>query len=145
VEKVQFAEQAGLETSFVTQFAFDSSPIIEWVRGLRARGIRNGIHVGLAGPARFSTLLQYAARCGVGPSIRALSSRASSFGRLLSESGPESLVCELAQARSGGLEIDGIHLFSFGGLARTCRWIQAVGQGRFTLDDAQGFVIDEKA
>jgi methylenetetrahydrofolate reductase (NADPH) len=144
-ERVQCAERAGLEACFVTQFAFDSSPIIEWVRGLRARGIRNGVRVGLAGPAKFSTLLQYAARCGVGPSIRALSSRASSFGRLLSESGPESLVSELAQARSGGLEIDGIHLFSFGGLARTCRWLHAVGHGRFTLDDDQGFIIDQKA
>jgi methylenetetrahydrofolate reductase (NADPH) len=143
-EKVGYAAQAGFSTGFVTQFAFDSQPIIEWIRGLRARGIRNGVRVGLAGPARLSTLLQYAARCGVGPSMRAFSSRAASFGRLLSDrGGPESLVRELSKARGEGVEIEGIHLFSFGGLVRTCRWIQAVGQGRFTLDDAHGFVVEE--
>jgi len=144
-EKVRYAEERGFEASFITQFTFDSAPIIEWVRGLRARGISNGVRVGLAGPARLSTLLKYAMHCGVGPSIRALSSRTASFGRLLGDRGPEALVGELARARGQGLDIEGIHLFSFGGLLRTCRWIHAVGQGRFRLDDAQGFVVDETA
>ena len=142
-EKIRYAEERGFEAGFITQFTFDSSPIIEWVRGLRARGISNGVRLGLAGPARLSTLLKYAVHCGVGPSIRALSSRRASFGRLLGDRGPEALVCELARARSEGLDIEGIHLFSFGGLLRTCRWVQAVGQGRFTLDDAHGFIVGE--
>ncbi len=143
LEKVRLAEEAGLKLSFVTQFAFDAGPIEQWTRDLRARGVRNAIYIGLAGPARLSTLLQYALRCGVGPSIRALGGRAASFGRLLGERGPEALVRELARARNGGLEIDGIHLFSFGGLARTCRWIRAVQDGRFTPDEAHGFALVE--
>jgi methylenetetrahydrofolate reductase (NADPH) len=142
VEKVQLAREAGLKLDFVTQFAFDAAPILEWTRGLRARGVRNAVHVGLAGPARLATLVQYALRCGVGPSVKALSGRAASFGRLLGDRGPESLVRELARARENGLEIDGIHLFSFGGLARTCRWIRAVEQGSLAPDDTQGFIVE---
>ena len=142
LEKVRLAEDAGLELSFVTQFAFDAAPIVQWVRELRARGIANAIHIGLAGPARLSTLVQYALRCGVGPSVRALSGRAASFGRLLGERGPEALVRELARAREAGLPIDGIHLFSFGGLTRTCRWIRTVEEGRFSLDETHGFALE---
>lgn len=142
IDKVRLAEDAGLELGFVTQFTFDAAPILQWALDLRARGIRNPIHVGLAGPARLSTLVQYALRCGVGPSVRALSGRAASFGKLLGEKGPEALVRELARARDTGLEIDGIHLFSFGGLVRTCRWIRTVEEGRFTLDEAQGFALE---
>ena len=142
IEKVRLAEDAGLELGFVTQFGFDAAPILHWARDLRARGIRNAIHVGLAGPARLATLVQYALRCGVGPSVRALSGRAASFGKLLGERGPEALVRELARARDAGLAIDGIHLFSSGGLVRTCRWIRTVEEGRFTLDEAQGFALE---
>lgn len=142
LDKVQLAQEAGIELSFVTQFAFDAAPILQWARDLRARGIRHPIHIGLAGPARLATLVQYALRCGVGPSVRALTGRGANFGRLLGERGPEALVRELAGARESGLAIDGIHLFSFGGLARTCKWIRAVEEGHFSSDSAQGFTVE---
>jgi methylenetetrahydrofolate reductase (NADPH) len=142
VDKARLAADAGLELGFVTQFAFEAEPIVRWTRDLRARGLRNPVHIGLAGPARLTTLVQYALRCGVGPSVRALSGRAASFGRLLGQQGPEALVRELARTREAGFEIDGIHLFSFGGLARTCRWIRAVEDGRFAPDETQGLTVE---
>jgi methylenetetrahydrofolate reductase (NADPH) len=142
LDKARLAQEAGFELGFVTQFAFDAAPLVQWTRELRARGLHNPIHIGLAGPARLSTLLQYALRCGVGPSVKALSGRAASFGRLLGERGPEALVRELAREREAGLAIDGVHFFSFGGIVRTCRWIRAVEEGRFGADDAQGFTLE---
>lgn len=141
IDKAHLAAEAGIGLGFVTQFAFDADPIVQWTRNLRARGLRNPVHIGLAGPARLTTLVQYALRCGVGPSVKALSGRAASFGRLLGQHGPEALVRELARARESGLEIDGIHLFSFGGLARTCRWIRAVEDGSFSPDETLGFTV----
>jgi len=145
LEKIACAERAGLDAGFVTQFAFDSAPIVEWASELRVRGVRNAIRIGLAGPARLPTLLQYALRCGIGPSIRALTGHGAALGRLLGERGPEDVVRDLARARNEGLEIEGIHLFCFGGLLRTCRWIRDVAEGRFTLDEAHGFTVDEPA
>jgi methylenetetrahydrofolate reductase (NADPH) len=80
------------------------------------------VHVGLAGPAKLPTLLKYAVSCGVGNSLRALR-RNTSFGKLLTESGPEPILTALAQARP---PIAHLHLFPFGGIKRTAEWINAL-------------------
>jgi len=142
LQKYRHAKEAGLDLTFVTQFAFDSQPILRWASQLRASGIDSPVRAGLAGPAKLTTLLKYAVRCGVGASLRALGERASGFGRLMSEDGPEQLVRELANAE-GRVALASIHLFSFGGLLRTCRWLCAVREGRFALDDGGSFRVVE--
>jgi methylenetetrahydrofolate reductase (NADPH) len=140
--KAELANQLGIELTFVTQFLFESAPIIDWCHQLRGRGVHGMITIGLAGPAKLTTLLNYAMRCGVGPSIRAIGSRGSALTRLIGERGPERIVRDLARAYlAGDLDIDGLHLYSFGGLMRTCRWFRAVADGRFDLDDDGGFSL----
>ncbi len=140
--KAQLARQLGIEITFVTQFLFESAPIIDWCQQLRTRGVPGMITIGLAGPAKLTTLLNFAMRCGVGPSIRAIGTRGSALTKLIGERGPERIVRELARAyQSGELVIDGLHLYSFGGLVRTCRWFNAVADGRFELDDDGGFSL----
>jgi methylenetetrahydrofolate reductase (NADPH) len=140
--KAQLAQRLGIELTFVTQFLFESAPVIDWCQQLRVRGVPGMITIGLAGPAKLTTLLNYAMRCGVGPSIRAIGTRGSALTRLIGERGPERIVRDLARAYlSGELVIDGLHLYSFGGLVRTCRWFRAVADGRFDLDDDGGFSL----
>lgn len=140
--KVEAARQAGLEISFLTQFCFSAAPIIAWVEQLRARGIRTPVVAGLAGPARVTTLLRYAMICGVGPSLRALSTRTDSITQLASARGPEPVIRALARAGlSGAVDLAGIHLFSFGGLMRTCAWIDAAARGQFRLADDTFHVV----
>jgi methylenetetrahydrofolate reductase (NADPH) len=70
--------------------------------------------------------MKYALRCGVGNSVRALGLRGTAIARLLTESTPERVIADLAAA--GGqdeLGIDGLHLFNFGGFARTADWARA--------------------
>ena len=141
-DKVAFAGAHGIDLAFLTQFFFDSAPFLAWARQLRARGVRARLVAGLAGPARLTTLFKYALRCGVGPSIRALGARPASFARLAAERGPESIVRALARAQdTAAIEPLGIHLFSFGGLARTSAWLRAIADGAFTLDDVAGFRV----
>ena len=141
--KVLFAAQRELELSFLTQFLFDAAPFLVWARGLRADGVRSRLIVGVTGPAKLSTLVRYAIRCGVGASIRALTANPAAFAKLVGERGPEQIVRAVAAAGIAG-EIDnyGIHLFSFGGLARTCKWMRAVADGRFVLDEEGGFRVE---
>ena len=140
--KVQYAAQHGLELAFLTQFLFDAAPFLTWARGLRADGVTSRLIVGCAGPAKLSTLVKYAIRCGVGASIRTLTAHPSAFAQLVGERGPEKVVRAVAAA-GVAREIDnfGIHLFSFGGLTRTCRWIREVADGRFVLDEQGGFKV----
>jgi methylenetetrahydrofolate reductase (NADPH) len=129
--KRQLARENGLELQIVTQFCFDAGPIVSWARRMRSAGMP--VRVGLAGPASITTLLKFAARCGIGNSVRALKSRTDSIIRLLTEAGPESVVRELARSASDdpAVSLAGVHLFTFGGLLRSARWLRAVRDGNF--------------
>ena len=133
--KQDFSRRTGLDLYIVTQFCFDAPPIQNWLQSLRTMGVDLPVRVGLAGPASITTLLKFAARCGIGESIRALKSRRESIVRLLTEAGPDAVLRQLAQfaAGRGPGQFAGIHFFSFGGFARTARWIRSVQEGRFEI------------
>lgn len=139
-EKVKLAQAAGLQATLLTQFFFEAPPFIEWATSLRADGVDARLVAGLSGPASIATLLRYAVRCGVGPSIRALGARPTSLVKLIGDHGPEKLMRTLAGVPQPDL-YDGLHFFTFGGLLRTCEWLKRVGDGDFTLDRHGGFGV----
>src|SRR5260221_6307405 len=96
MEKLAFAERTGIELSFATQFVFEAEPVLAWIERLQVRGVKAPLRVGLAGPASISTLMKFALRCGVGPSVRALGLHAAAIARLLTVSGPEPVIRALA-------------------------------------------------
>ena len=126
VDKWRRASELGLQTTFVTQFFFAASPFTQWACELRSAGVGARLVAGLAGPAGITKLLRLARRCGVGPSLRALTSRPSAMLSLLADHDPDALVRELALdwQRFTGL-FDGIHLFSLGGFLRTASWLRS--------------------
>lgn len=135
--KKSFARRAGLELSVVTQFCFEAEPILSWAGKMKGHGLP--VRVGLAGPASLPRLLRFAALCGIGNSVRALKAHPRAITRLMIEAGPEVALRELA--RSGGPPIEGVHFFCFGGLVRTARWLRAVREGRFELNEDGGFRV----
>lgn len=139
-EKSRLAEAAGLQVTLLTQFFFEAPPFLDWAAGLRGEGINARLVAGLAGPANIATLVRYAVRCGVGPSIRALGARPSSLMKLIDDHGPEKLMRTLAGVSRTDL-YDGWHIFTFGGFSRTCEWLSRVSAGEFTLDQHGGFVV----
>jgi methylenetetrahydrofolate reductase (NADPH) len=96
--------------------------------------------VGVPGIATIRTLLNYARRCGIGNSIRALGTDPISLPRLLTQAGPEKLVRRIAAAEAGAT-VASLHCFPFGGFGHSAHWLQAVAAGRFRLDDA-GFTLE---
>jgi len=126
--KVSFARKEGLQLSIITQFCFKAEPVIEWVRGVRVRGIDVPIRVGLAGPASLLTLMRYAVRCGIGNSLHVLKENPS-FAKILVERGPEPIIRGLAASTADGdgkqLGIAGLHFYVFGGFRKTMDWIDA--------------------
>jgi methylenetetrahydrofolate reductase (NADPH) len=101
LQKERIARDVGLQATFVTQFCFESAPFLQWAQTLRSAGTAAGIRAGLAGPAKLATLLRFAVRCGVGPSMKALGSKPGAFAKLLGEQGPEPLLAQLAGAAAG--------------------------------------------
>lgn len=139
--KLARAAEQGIAPYIVTQFCFDPDAILAWLDGVRRDGIDTPVRIGLAGPANVATLVRFALRCGVTNSIRALAGRADKFLRLVSDNAPDGLLRALAEApaRAG---IAGLHLFPFGGVAKSARWANAVKRGRFRLAPGGGFDVD---
>jgi methylenetetrahydrofolate reductase (NADPH) len=122
--KIGEATRRELELFVVTQFCFDGEVVLDWLARLRGRGVAAPVRVGVAGPASVRALLGYAARCGIGESIRAVRARAISLPHLLDEHAPDRVVRRLAEG-AAGLGIAGLHCFPFGGFARSARWLAA--------------------
>lgn len=126
--------RTGVQLEFVTQVCFDAAAIINWRARLRERGIGCPVRVGIPGPTSLRTMVRYAAICGVGPSARLLRRNAWAVGRLAGAWDPGRLVTEVAKDLvSGGAADTHLHLFSFGGIERTARWLAQLRDGRFTL------------
>jgi len=137
--KLALLRQAGIEAHVVTQFVFDAAPVLDWLQALRDQQKSLPVRIGLAGPAGIATLARYAVRCGIGHSINALVRHGTSIARLVTEAGPEPMLRDLAVA---DVQVSGIHLFSFGGLPRTARWLRAVIDGDFRIaGDEPGFTV----
>lgn len=116
---------SGVRVDVVTQFCFESTPILNWAGELRAHGVDLPVTIGLAGPATLATLTKFGLRCGIGNSMRALRGQIGRFGRLLTDNGPDDVVRGLLAAPSAAaLPISGFHLFPFGGLRKTGLWLR---------------------
>jgi methylenetetrahydrofolate reductase (NADPH) len=124
-----WGRRAGIDVDVMTQFAFESAPILRWIGELDARGLKLPVIVGLAGPATPATLTKFALRCGVGNSMRALRGQIGRFGRLLTDTGPDDVMRGLiAAAAATTSSIAGFHLFPFGGLRKAGDWLRAYSQ-----------------
>jgi methylenetetrahydrofolate reductase (NADPH) len=140
--KIDLARRTGLDLFLVTQFCFDGATVVAWLRRLRDRGVPVPVRVGLAGPAKVSTLLGYARHCGIGSSIRALGVHGISLPWLITQRGPEDVVHALAAAGPDALGVQGLHLFPFGGFARSAAWLASVAAGRFEVrNDGSAFSV----
>ena len=123
--KAEYAAETGTEMWIVTQFVFSPEPALAWLRKLRRAGPRLPVRIGMPAPARASTLLAYAARCGVGVSAKALSRRQAA-ARMLGGWSPNAVVRGLARhrIRDPSTPLAGIHLFTFGGLTAAAEWLR---------------------
>jgi methylenetetrahydrofolate reductase (NADPH) len=122
--KVAYCREHGLTTEIVTQFSFEAGPVLRWLARIRAAGIAVPVRIGVAGPAKTGTLIKYALRCGIGASVQTLMRRPGVVAGLVTTSSPDDLIEDLAAnlAPEHG-EVAGIHLFVFGGLKATAKWL----------------------
>lgn len=127
--KLDAVARQGMSARLVTQFCFEADPVLRLLGRLRAEGIDAPVRVGVAGPASLAALVKFALRCGVGNSIRALSIHGSAIARLTATADPLAMLRDVAArvAAEPALAPQGVHVFAFGGAARTARWMRAQG------------------
>lgn len=125
-EKRAWGLSAGVRVDLVSQFCFESAPILAWLKELEAHGLDIPVHIGLAGPASPATLAKFALRCGVGNSLRSVREHIGRFGRLMIDDGPDDVLRGLwASPSIAKAPIAGLHFFPFGGLRKTSQWLRS--------------------
>ncbi len=140
-----WGDQAGIKIEVITQFCFESAPILAWISELEALGGNLPVIVGLAGPATPATLLKFALRCGVGNSIRAVRSQIGRYGRLLTDTGPDDVVRGLQSGfEKSKTSIAGFHLFPFGGLRKAGDWLRSHGREAPRREEAAAPIGDHE-
>lgn len=111
----------------VTQLCFDAGTILDWISGIRRKGIGLPVYVGVPGAVDRKKLLQISLKVGVGDSVRFLKKQSGLMGALLKPGGysPDKLVEALAPyAGDGEYGIAGLHIYTFNQVESTEAWRQ---------------------
>lgn len=144
LRKARWAAENGVEICLLTQFCFEAEPVIAWMNWLAEIGAPLKLRIGVPGPASIKTLLRYAQECGIGPSMRVVTRQAANIAKLLTVQAPDELICALAAHRAGDQSgrLAGMHVYAFGGFAKSCAWFNTLAAGQFALNrDGSGFQL----
>ncbi len=125
-DKSTALSEQGLDAVILTQFAFDTDPVLNWIRAVRDKGIDTQIRVGTPGPAGIKRLLGFARRFGIGANAMIVKKYGFSLTNLMGTAGPDRFVTDLAglldQDDAGGSVR--LHFYTFGGLLATSEWVR---------------------
>lgn len=123
--KQNFAARTDANLRIVTQFGFDAEQFINWAEGVRQSGIGVPIHLGVAGPAKITTLIKYAAMCGVGNSLSFFKKNTRSIATLATKHSPEGVVGPIEDhwASEAPTLVKQMHVFPFGGIKNASQWL----------------------
>lgn len=137
-DKSRALQDQGLDTVIVTQFAFDTDPVADWIDAVRAKGITAPIRIGTPGPAGVKRLLGFARRFGIGANATIVKKYGFSLTNLMGMAGPDNFVNDLAAVLAEhspghgaviGKQI-GLHFYTFGGLSETAKWARQFSAGQ---------------
>jgi len=123
-DKSAALKEQGLDAVILTQFAFDTDPVLTWIDAVRARGIDTQIRIGTPGPAGIKRLLGFARRFGIGANAMIVKKYGFSLTNLMGTAGPDRFVTDLSallaqDPASGNVKL---HFYTFGGLLATANW-----------------------
>jgi len=125
-DKSAALKEQGLDAVILTQFAFDTDPVMAWIDGVRSRGIESQIRIGTPGPAGIKRLINFARRFGVGANAMIVKKYGFSLTNLMGTAGPDKFVSDLSallaqDPASGDVKL---HFYTFGGLLATSEWVR---------------------
>jgi len=123
-DKSAALKEQGLDAVILTQFAFDTDPVIDWIGAVRERGIDSTIRIGTPGPAGIKRLLGFARRFGIGANAMIVKKYGFSLTNLMGTAGPDRFVTDLASllAQDPAAGNVKLHFYTFGGLLATSEW-----------------------
>lgn len=125
--KLDIALRDEFKLQAVTQFGFDATPLLTWLKKSHASGWSVPVSVGIAGPTKMKTMVLYAAKCGVAHSVKGVLAKPNVL-RMLGQWDPLQVLSPIAEYLSSGIDarVENAHIFTFGGLQRVTEWRERV-------------------
>lgn len=123
-DKSAALKEQGLDAVILTQFAFDTDPVMSWITQVRDKGIDSQIRIGTPGPAGIKRLIGFARRFGVGANAMIVKKYGFSLTNLMGTAGPDKFVNDLSALLAGEPSAGDVklHFYTFGGLRATSEW-----------------------
>jgi methylenetetrahydrofolate reductase (NADPH) len=125
-----------------TQFSFDADINCRWAKSLEEHGITLPISIGVAGPTPITKLIKYAVACGVGASLNKVMGNLTAMANLARMAvGADQMFVAMLR----GCELHGVtrivrpHIFAFGGVLPTAKWLRQVQDGQFEIGENDKF------
>ncbi len=143
--KCDYAKSSTANFKIVSQFTFSPQAVLRWESELKAAGHTLPVLLSVPGPAKLTTLLKYAKKCGVSASMRQLTQNRKALMGLVTTSTPDHLLTEIARYRAMSPDslIAGIHFNTFGGYEETAWWVRAILNGNFAMNGGSaGFSVE---
>jgi methylenetetrahydrofolate reductase (NADPH) len=124
-DKITMLQSLGIEPYVVTQFSFDGNAIVSWCEEFHSRYPGIQIKAGVPSPARLTTLIRFAQRCGVRSSMKKLKGLpVSSSLKLMQRVPPINQALAVGKYRHEQDENTTLQFFTFGGLEASLEWIR---------------------
>ncbi|MCU1570122.1 MAG: methylenetetrahydrofolate reductase [Naasia sp.] len=123
--KFAVLSEQGLPGTILTQFSFDVDPVVDWIEGVRSRGVDLPIRIGVPGPAGIKRLITFASRFGVASSAGIAKKYGFSLTNLLGTAGPDRFISDLAARLTPEQHgVVRLHFYTFGGVPATAIWVR---------------------
>ena len=140
--KQAWGERSGVKVQVATQFSFDADINCRWAKSLEQQGIQLPISIGVAGPTPITKLIKYAVACGVGASLNKVMGNLTAMANLarMAVGADQMFVAMLRGCEQHGVtRIVRPHIFAFGGVAPTAKWLRQVQDGQFEIGENDKF------
>ncbi len=140
--KQAWGERTGVKVQIATQFSFDADVNCKWAKGLEQQGITLPISIGVAGPTPITKLIKYAVACGVGASLNKVMGNLTAMANLARMAvGADQMMLAMLRGceQHGVTRIVRPHIFAFGGVLSTAKWLRQVQDGQFEIGENDKF------
>jgi len=140
--KKAWGERTGVNVQLATQFSFDADANCKWAKRLEQEGITMPISIGVAGPTPITKLIKYAVACGVGASLNKVMGNLTAMANLarMAVGADQMMVAMLRGCDQYGVtRIVRPHIFAFGGVLSTAKWLRQVQDGQFEIGEHDKF------
>jgi methylenetetrahydrofolate reductase (NADPH) len=140
--KQAWGERSGVRVQIATQFSFDADINCRWAKRLEQQGIQLPISIGVAGPTPITKLIKYAVACGVGASLNKVMGNLTAMANLarMAVGADQMFVAMLRGCEQHGVtRIVRPHIFAFGGVLPTAKWLRQVQDGQFEIGENDKF------